>query len=115
MTMAPTRVRTFEQVVLTDQARDALGARLRSHPNPSVEVDRSLVELHVAFAGLPIEQLQTIIDFGRHVDTPGVMLVGNLPTDLELPDTPTDGGPSTDKRTFVAECVLLGLRPMALR
>ncbi|MFC0007304.1 TauD/TfdA family dioxygenase [Micromonospora siamensis] len=109
MIIAPTLTQTFEEVVLDDLTRDTLGARLRAQPNPSTDLDRSLAELHAAFAGLPVEQLQAILDFGRHVDTPGVMLVRNLPCDPELPDTPTDGTPSRDKRTFVAECVLLGL------
>lgn len=109
MTLTPTRVTTLGHVVLTDQTRDALSGRLGAHRNPAVEVDRSLVELHVAFAGLPAEQLSTIIAFGLHVDAPGVLLVSGLPTDPNLPDTPTDGGPSRDKPTFVAERVLLGL------
>lgn len=63
----------------------------------------------MAFARLPIEQLQAILDTGRHVDAPGVMLVRNPPPDPDLPRTPTDGGPSRDTRTFGAECVLPGL------
>jgi L-asparagine oxygenase len=109
MTIEQTLVKTFEQISLADHTRDRLGAHLLTLPNPSIDIDRSLTELYVAFAALPLAQLQTILDFGRHVDTPGVMLVSNLPTDPRLPDTPTDGGPSRDKRTFVAECVLLGL------
>jgi L-asparagine oxygenase len=109
MKIAPTPVKTFEQVSLTDQTRDALSARLSGCSNPSADVDRALVELRVVFAGLPVEQLQAMVDFGRHADTPGVMLVGNLPTDTDLPETPTDGGPSREKHTFVAECVLFGL------
>jgi L-asparagine oxygenase len=109
MITAPSPVRTYDEIVLSDETRDALGTLLCQHTNPSLDVDRSLAELYVAFARLPIEQLQAILDMGRHVDTPGVMLVRNLPPDPDLPRTPTDGGPSRDKRTFVAERVLLGL------
>jgi L-asparagine oxygenase len=101
--------RTFEEVVLADKVRDAIGAALRSFPNPVLEIDRSLARLRVVFAQLPIDQLQAILDFGRHVDTPGVMLVRNLPVDPTLPATPIDGGPSRQKETFVSEAVLLGL------
>ena len=109
MTDTRTLARTFEKVALADADRDALGRRLLALPDPSIDIDRSLAELHAAFAGVPVEQLQALLDFGRHVDTAGVMLVANLPVDPELPPTPTDGGPSRDKRTFVAEGVLLGL------
>jgi L-asparagine oxygenase len=104
-----TLVRTFDQIILTDEVRDAFGAMLRPMPDPSADIDRSLARLHAAFGRLPIELLQTLLDFGRHVDTPGVMLVANLPTDPELPDTPADGEPSPHKETFVAENTLLGL------
>ncbi|HET9168146.1 MAG TPA: TauD/TfdA family dioxygenase [Actinocrinis sp.] len=100
---------TFQEIVLTDEARDAIAQALDPFTNPSDDIDRSLTLLHVAFARLPVEQLQRILDFGRHVDTPGVALVRNLPVDPDLPATPTDGAPSPDKKTFVAESVLLGL------
>lgn len=102
-------VRTFTEIVLADDVRDTIGAALRPIPNPVEDIDRSLAHLHVAFAALPVDQLQEILDFGRHVDTPGVALVRNLPVDPQLPPTPTDGGPSRAKRSFVAEGVLLGL------
>jgi L-asparagine oxygenase len=100
---------TFAQIVLADELRDALGATLLDFPDPVVDIDRSLTMLHAIFSRLPSGQLQTLLDFGRHADTPGVMLVRNLPTDPELPPTPVNGEPSQDKKTFVAETVLLGL------
>jgi L-asparagine oxygenase len=111
-TVRPTRtaaVKTFDEIVLPGGVRDLIGDALQAFPNPVDDIDRSLASLHVIFARLPVDQLQQILDFGRHVDAPGVMLVRNLPVDPDLPPTPIDGGPSTDKRTFVAECVLLGL------
>ena len=109
MTIEQTLPRTLDQIALTDQVRDWIGAALRPLPDPSVDIDRSLARLHAAFARLPIELLQTLLDFGRHVDTPGVMIVRNLPTDPALPDTPVDGEPSPFKETFIAENVLLGV------
>jgi L-asparagine oxygenase len=111
-TITPRRTafnRTSGEIVLTDEVRDAIGNALQPFQNPADDIDRSLAQLHVAFARLPVGQLQQILDFGRHFDTPGVMLVRNLPTDSDLPPTPADGGPSTQKKTFVAEGVLLGL------
>ncbi len=100
---------TFGEIVLSDDVRDALGQALASFPNPVNDIDRSLARLHVIFAQLPIDVLQELLDFGRHVNTPGVTLVRNLPVDPALPVTPTDGEPSQQKETFVAEAVLLGL------
>jgi L-asparagine oxygenase len=100
---------TYAEIVLGDETRDAIGAALLELPNPVEDIDRSLARLRVVFAGLPIEQLQAVLDFGRHVDTPGVAMVRNLPVDPVLPPTPIDGRPSPDKPTYVAEGVLLGL------
>jgi L-asparagine oxygenase len=100
---------TYGGVVLADEVRDAIGSALRSFPNPVLDIDAALASLHAVFAQLPIGPLQEILDFGRHSDTPGVLLVRNLPTDQDLPATPIDGRPSTEKKTFVAEAVLLGL------
>jgi L-asparagine oxygenase len=111
-TVRPTRtaaVKTFDEIILPCGVRDSIGDVLQSFPNPIDDIDRSLASLHVIFSQLPVDQLQQILDFGRHVDAAGVMLVRNLPVDPDLPATPVDGGPSTDKKTFVAECVLLGL------
>jgi L-asparagine oxygenase len=100
---------TFGEVTLPDQARDAIGGALESFADPLADIDFSLARLHVIFSQLPVGQLQAILDFGRHVDAPGVLGVYNLPVDPSLPPTPTDGEPSPDKKTFVAEGVLLGL------
>lgn len=96
-------------VRLPDATRDALGAELVELPNPEGSADGASARLHQVFAGLPLAILQQLIDFGRHTDTAGVMLVDNLPEDPALPSTPDDGGPSRSKETFVAEGVLLGL------
>ena len=100
---------TYGEIVLVDEIRDALSSALVPFPDPAGDIDRSLIQLHVVFSRLPFGQLQQLLDFGRYSDTPGVMAVRNLPTDPHLPPTPVDGGPSLQKKTFVAEGVLLGL------
>ncbi|MEU8701316.1 oxygenase [Streptomyces sp. NPDC048680] len=100
---------TFARLALPDAVRDAIGAALSVLPDPAADIDRSMTRYHRIFAGLPLEQLQRILDFGRHIDTPGATLVSNLPVEDTLPLTPVDGGPARDKRGFVAEGVLLGL------
>ncbi|MET0132094.1 MAG: TauD/TfdA family dioxygenase [Kibdelosporangium sp.] len=105
-------VRTFGEVVLADEVSGTIGAALRKFPNPVDDIDRSLACLRMIFAQLPVDQAQQILDFGRHVDTPGVTVVRNLPVDPDLTDTPTDGEPSRTKKTYVGETVLLGLSQM---
>ena len=97
------------RIALSDETRDRIQARLAVLPNPEGRVDEASAQLYRAFAELPESELQTFLDFGRHTDMPGVMLVENLPVDPTLPPTPNDGGPSRDKSTFVSEGVLLGL------
>ncbi|MEV6195933.1 TauD/TfdA family dioxygenase [Streptomyces sp. NPDC051920] len=100
---------TFAEINLPDEVRDALGAGLATVGRPDTDIDRAMTRYLQVFAGLPTELLQQILDFGRHIDTPGVTLINNLPVDPDLPSTPVDGGPSGVKETFIAEGVLLGL------
>ncbi|MET9913533.1 TauD/TfdA family dioxygenase [Streptomyces sp. NPDC006476] len=100
---------TLDLIELPDGVRDSIGRALAAEPDPTRDIDRAMARYHQIFATLPTELLQRILDFGRHNDTAGVGYVRNLPTDPELPATPADGGPATDKKTFVAEGVLLGL------
>ncbi|MET9855163.1 TauD/TfdA family dioxygenase [Streptomyces sp. NPDC006450] len=102
-------VETFTRITLPDAVRDALGERLLQVTDPLADIDFSMARWLQIFAGLPTEVFQQLLDFGRHIDTAGVALVENLPVDPSVPATPTDGGPSREKSTWVAEGVLLGL------
>ncbi|WP_055490389.1 TauD/TfdA family dioxygenase [Streptomyces sp. TP-A0356] len=102
-------VQTLGTTELPDSVRDSIGAQLAAEPDPTLNIDRAMARYHQIFAGLPLDLLQQILDFGRHTDTPGVGYVRNLPVDERLPATPSNGGPAPDKPTFVAEGVLLGL------
>ncbi|MGW8781249.1 TauD/TfdA family dioxygenase [Streptomyces sp. NPDC055796] len=94
---------------LPDSVREAVGRDLARLADPAADLDWATARCHQVFAQLPTELLRRLLDFGRHPDTPGVALVGNLPQDALLPPTPLDGGPCPAKGTFVAEGVLLGL------
>ncbi|MER5761738.1 TauD/TfdA family dioxygenase [Streptomyces sp. NPDC002082] len=106
-----TLVQTFRQSALDDGAHTKLADRLRALPDPSGDLDHASAVLLQAFAAtLPTAQLQEILDFGRHADAPGVMLVENLPVDLGLPPTPADGEPAVKEAGgHVAENVIVGL------
>ncbi|MBF9068082.1 TauD/TfdA family dioxygenase [Streptacidiphilus fuscans] len=103
---------TLARITLDNAVRDAIGALLVAESDPSLDPDWSTARYRQIFSQLPTEQLQQILDFGRHSDTAGVGYVRNLPVDPELPPTPVDGGPSRLKKTFVSEGVLLGLTGM---
>jgi L-asparagine oxygenase len=97
-------------VTLSDEVSAEIGRELLRLCNPERDVDWAMALVHKVFAAaLPEDTLQTVLDFGRHVDMPGVALVDNLPLDEELPPTPANGGPCDNKPTYVAEGVLLGL------
>ncbi|MFJ6480994.1 MULTISPECIES: TauD/TfdA family dioxygenase [unclassified Streptomyces] len=100
---------TFADLVLPDAVREVIGRELAALPDPSGDIDRATARCHQVFAALPLELLRSLLDFGRHNDTPGVALVRNLPVDAEPGPTPLDGGPGRNKSGFVSEGVLLGL------
>lgn len=89
---------TFIDLVIPKGVTESLGQQLADLGDPTRDMDRATARCHQIFATLPIDLLQTILDFGRHADTPGVARVGNLPVERELPDTPDDGGPCRTKR-----------------
>ncbi|MEV6986114.1 TauD/TfdA family dioxygenase [Sphaerisporangium sp. NPDC051017] len=97
------------ELALTNDVRDDILHRLLILPDPTLDVDDAMTRAHQIFALLPLPMLRAILDFGRHIDTPGVMLISNLPTEPDLPPTPPNGGPCAGKSSFVAEGVLLGL------
>ncbi|MES4908350.1 MULTISPECIES: TauD/TfdA family dioxygenase [unclassified Streptomyces] len=103
---------TFIDLVIPEAVKESLGQQLGDLGDPTRDLDRATARCHQIFAALPIDLLQTILDFGRHADTPGVARVGNLPVEHELPDTPDDGGPCRGKSTYLSEGVLLGLSGM---
>ena len=111
MTVDSSTARTtgMVRVDLADEVSAAVGRAFADLPNPEGNCDRATAVAHKAFAQLPVEQLELILDFGRHVDMPGVALIGNLPADPVLPPTPSNGGPCAGKPSYVAEGVLLGL------
>ncbi|MDT0542621.1 MULTISPECIES: TauD/TfdA family dioxygenase [Streptomyces] len=103
---------TFIDLVIPERVKESLGEQLAGLGDPAQDMDRAMALCHQIFATLPIDLLQSILDFGRHADTPGVARVGNLPVEHGLPDTPDDGGPCRTKSTYLSEGVLLGLSGM---
>ena len=87
------------RVSLSDESRDELFELLNLLPNPEPQMDRVTTPAHKAFATLPAEPPRSILDFGRHGDTPCAPLVENLPVDRDLRPTPDNGEPCARKST----------------
>jgi L-asparagine oxygenase len=99
----------MKPLALDDKHSKDLGAKLRSIPSPYEKFEDTLVQLHKIFAELPAPVLKDIMTFGRFPESPGVMLLENMPMDPELPPTPKDGNPVVNRNSFVGEGILLGL------
>lgn len=99
----------IQVATLEDSVSKSLSEKLSGAGNPATDVDRAMATYRKIFAVLPTDVLLKLLDFGRHPEAPGVMLVRNLPRDVSLPPTPIDGYPSELKGTFVAEGALLGV------
>lgn len=108
-TTTASAVETFSYIPLDDESRERVGAQVLDEAPVADDAEARTTRLHRAFAQLPPETLQAVLDFGRHARAAGVALVDNLPVDPVLPATPTDGGPSQAKATGVSEACLLGL------
>ncbi|HYH97326.1 TauD/TfdA family dioxygenase [Hyalangium sp.] len=99
----------MKQLALDDKLSKDMGLKLRSIHSPYETFEDSLVQVYKIFAELPASVLKDIMAFSRFPESPGVMLLENMPQDPELPPTPTDGAPVTRRNTFVGEGILLGL------
>lgn len=108
--MTTTTTRTFGRIDLPAITSGRLQQILLDMPDPSADPDSATTRLLQAFAtSFDSDDLQSVLDAGRHPDTPGVTLVSGLPVDPGLPLTPADGGPARGKRSYISEGVVLGL------
>jgi len=102
---------SIKTAILDDSVSAQIGARLRTIASPYERFEDSIVAAHRAFGDLPASLEQEITTFARCPDSPGVMLVGGLPLDPDLPATP-EGRAVTNRSSFVGEGCLLGLSRM---
>ncbi|MGO4752387.1 hypothetical protein AB4212_27890, partial [Streptomyces sp. 2MCAF27] len=66
---------TFTDLFIPEGVQESLGQQLADLGDPTLDMDRATARCHQIFATLPIDLLQTILDFGRHADTPDVARV----------------------------------------
>ncbi|ATB37738.1 oxygenase (secreted protein) [Cystobacter fuscus] len=102
----------MKPLALEDTLSKNIGAKLQAITSPYEKFEDSLVQVYKIFAELPANVIKDIMSFGRFPESPGVMLLENMPLDPVLPPTPKDGKPVTARNSFVGEGILLGLTQM---
>lgn len=100
----------MKALTLDDKLSEKMSRKLRNIHSPYESLEDTLWQVHKIFAELPGPLLKELRLFAKFPESPGVMLLENLPEDPALPPTPVDGRPVTRGRdSFVGEGVLLGL------
>lgn len=103
-------VRTeLDHVVLDAGTRDRMSAQLSNLANPYKDPRRFAAQVQPSLSALGTDILERVHDFATAPDSPAVMLIENLPTDPDLPATPSDGVIDQANHSFVGEAVTYGL------
>jgi L-asparagine oxygenase len=96
------------QATFSPDSSQAIADRLVRLPNPMRNLDRGLALARKIVGSLtPIQIVKLLQEFKSDPAAPGTMLLRGAPVDRFLPRTPSDGRPSSEKKTFVSEYVLL--------
>jgi L-asparagine oxygenase len=99
-------------VSIDAETRARLGRELTDVPSPYLHFEDALLAIEPIFARLPLEIRRVIRRFQTDPDADGALLIRNLPTDPELPETPRLGKRPEGKATFVSEGCALGIAQM---
>jgi L-asparagine oxygenase len=97
------------EIRLDDGSRVELGRSLEGVCSPYEDFDRFRIMVYKAFSNLPESVLAEIFRFHRYPEAPGFLYLRNLPVEVPLSPTPTDGRPVTAKERFVSEACVAGL------
>lgn len=109
-TIAAAPMRTaMEHIVIDDTCRMAMSDAFNDLGNPYTQTREFAASVMPGIMRIGAEALIKIQDFATDPDSPGVVLIENLPTDPQLPPTPVDGGLSLYNRSFIGEAVAYGL------
>lgn len=96
-------------IILDDACRKAMSDAFRELGNPYSETRDFAARVMPGITRIGAEALVRIQDFATNPDSPGVMLIENLPTDPQLPPTPVNGGFKLYNRSYIGEAVAYGL------
>ncbi|MBA3551048.1 hypothetical protein H0W32_02480, partial [Patescibacteria group bacterium] len=76
---------------------------------PYTNFDNFKYEVSSIFHTISKDLLDILMDFRWNRNTPGFMVLRNLPQDINIPFTPIDGNRSINKETFISEACLVGI------
>lgn len=71
--------------------------------SPRADFEMFFEEARLLFHEMPRRLRQVLVDFAKRGNSDGALLLRNLPTDPELPPTPTLSGERREKATWVSE------------
>jgi hypothetical protein len=83
--------------------RDALRDVYRSRIDPYEDPERFIQEAELAFHELPIDLRRRIVDFRRHSNELGAIVIRGLPGDPDLPPTPARSREIPRRSTYLSE------------
>jgi L-asparagine oxygenase len=104
----------YSQNVITidDQLKEQLKFELLQNPHsPYENIEEFLVATQDVFRKfLPTDVYQKVVSLKRNLDSLGYLIIKNLPSDVDLCDTPEDERDiNTHKKTFISEGCITGI------
>ncbi len=101
---------TVSTITLSSEVRARLLNATTRLPSPYADFNGHCAASSAAVRSqLGPHVLAAIEDFRTKPCAPGALLIAGLPLDLRLPPTPTNGGRSVEKQSFVSEGCLTGI------
>jgi L-asparagine oxygenase len=101
----------MDRLMLSDTTKAALRDSLveLNLTSPYNDIETFLVTIYPIFAQLPPDVLLKLSAYRNNPRAYGALLIQNFPQDDNLPPTPTDGGLSRNKNSFISEACVLGV------
>lgn len=98
------------EVVLTDEQRDSIYKLCDSQLSELGEFnDQALDRIELASLHFPLELVRRLVQFRRHPNSHGVLVVRNLPIEEDLPATPAGDLDVLNRKNTLSDLVLVSL------
>jgi len=96
---------------LTEEEHSRLRMVLEDLPSINVHAweDELITEAELRSKHIPDHLAKLLIQFRKHSNDDGMLLIRNLPIDHHLPPTPDGGGVSLEKTSYISEYTLLAI------
>ncbi|HEY7420118.1 MAG TPA: TauD/TfdA family dioxygenase [Ktedonobacteraceae bacterium] len=96
---------------LTEEEHSRLRTAFEDLPSINVHAweDELITEVELRSKYIPDHLAKLLIQFRKHSNDEGMLLIRNLPIDHYLPPTPDGGGVSLEKTSYISEYTLLAI------